>query len=159
MLCEKVIGNLSDNKFNSLKVDFIDIQWHETYKKLHRKISHSGKEFAIKLDNDILVKGLKQGDVLYVDDKIVVAVNILPCDAIVINIDENHKNQVAKVCYEIGNKHAALFRGKDDFEFMTPYNEPMLKLLQKIHGVTAHIDNVKFDFNKSISSTVNSHTH
>ena len=44
-------------------------------------------------------------------------------------------------------------------QFVTPYNEPTLQLLNKLHGVTACKKLVKFNFDKSISSTVSSHTH
>ena len=39
MLAEKVIGKISDIKFTDKKIDYIDIEWHEAFKKLHKKIS------------------------------------------------------------------------------------------------------------------------
>lgn len=32
-------------------------------------------------------------------------------------------------------------------------------LCEKIHGTTVHVDTIHLDFDKSISSTVNNHTH
>lgn len=49
------------------------------FKKLHKKVSVEGREVGIRLDNDILTKGLNQDDVLGVDGDTVVAVNIPPC--------------------------------------------------------------------------------
>ena len=37
MLVEKVIGNINDDKFKNSKIDYVDIEWHEAFKKLHRK--------------------------------------------------------------------------------------------------------------------------
>lgn len=37
MLCEKVLGKLSDEKFKDLKVDYVDIDWYDAFKKLHKK--------------------------------------------------------------------------------------------------------------------------
>ena len=76
MLCEQILGTLSDEQFKNLKVDYVDIEWHEAFKKLHRKTSQSGIEVGIKLDNDILTRGLRQGDVLAINEDNVIAVNI-----------------------------------------------------------------------------------
>lgn len=32
MLCEKVLGKLSDEKFKDLKVDYVDIDWYDAFK-------------------------------------------------------------------------------------------------------------------------------
>lgn len=69
MLCEKVLGKLSDEKFKDLKVDYVDIDWYDAFKKLHKKVSVEGREVGIRLDNDILTKGLNQDDVLGVDGR------------------------------------------------------------------------------------------
>ena len=76
MLIEKVIGNISDKQFKDKNIDYVDIQWHEAFKKLHKKTSQSGIEVGIKLDNDILTRGLRQGDVLAINEDSVIAVNI-----------------------------------------------------------------------------------
>ena len=90
MLCEKVLGKLSDEKFKNLNVDYVDIDWYDAFKKLHKKVSDEGREVGIRLDNDILTKGLNQDDVLGVDGDTVIAVNIPPCDVIVAKVAENH---------------------------------------------------------------------
>lgn len=159
MVSEKVLGNLKEEKFKNLKVDYADFEWHETYKKLHRKVTHSGIEIGLRFDNDILLQGIKQDDVLYADEKTVVAANILPCEAIIIDIDREHPFMIAKVCYEIGNKHASLFRGENELQFITPYNEPTKVMIEKLHGVKVNVKEVKFDFMKTVSSTVHNHTH
>lgn len=159
MLCENVLGNYNKGEYEEYEIDFVDFEWHETFKKLHKKISHSGKEIGIRLGNEVLTKGIKQGDILYKEGNYIAVVNILPCDVIVINVEEHHKVMAAKVCYEIGNRHATLFWGEKDMQYMTPYNEPMLEMLKKIHGVTVEVKNLVIDFNKSISATVNNHTH
>ena len=156
MLVEKVIGNLNDDEFKNSKVDYVDIEWHEAFKKLHKKTSQQGVEVGIKLDNDILTRGLHQGDVLGIKDDTVRAVNIPADDALVVRVDDEHL--IPKVCYEIGNRHATLFRGNDHNEFITIYSEPMKEMLEKI-GAKVSKEKVKFDFSKSISSSINSHHH
>lgn len=156
MLVEKVIGKISDEEFTGKNIDYVDIEWHESFKKLHKKISKNGLEVGIKLDNDILTKGLRQGDVLGVNEDTIIVVNIPSAKALVINVDDN--NLISKVCYEIGNRHATLFRGETYNQFITIFDDPMKIMLEKI-GVSVEEKEVKFDFEKSISSSINNHHH
>ena len=158
MLCEKILGNIK-NTNHTKAVETVDFEWHEIYKKLYKKITSSGEEIGIRLDNDILKKGLRDGDILYEDDKKTVVVNILPCKTIIVDVRPDHLASVAKVCYELGNRHPTLLHGEGDFQFLTPYTAPMKEMLEKIHGTTVHVDTIHLDFDKSISSTVNNHTH
>jgi len=159
MICENVIGTIKDDRFQNKAIDYVDIEWYEAFKKLHKKSTRCKKEIGIRLGNDILTKGLKQDDVLYEDGDNIIAVNIRPCQMILVDIHENHPHMLGKVCYEIGNKHAALFWGKDHTRVMTPYNQPTLEQLQKIHGISCNVETVKPDFSRSISSSINEHTH
>lgn len=156
MILEKIIGNINDLEFTNKKVDYVDIEWHEAFKKLHKKVSKNGLEVGIKLDNNILTRGLKQGDVLGVYDDIVIAVNIPAAKALVINVDDS--SLIPKLCYEIGNKHATLFRGDNDNQFITIFDEPMKAMIEKL-GISVEEKVVKFDFDKSISSSINAHHH
>ena len=156
MLVEKVIGNINDEQFKNKNVDYVDIEWHEAFKKLHKKTSQSGIEVGIKLDNDILTRGLRQGDILAMNEDNIIAVNIPKDKALVVKVDDTHL--VPKVCYEIGNRHATLFEGNNHNEFITIYSEPMKEMLEKI-GANVTVEDVQFDFNKSISSSINAHHH
>ena len=102
--------------------------------------------------------GLYQGDVLYADDEKNLAVNTPPCEVIRVSLTPGHEKQAAKVCYEIGNRHAPLFWGEND-TFITIYNEPMLLMLQKLHGVTAEKELKKLDFDQRISASIHNHHH
>lgn len=165
MLCEKVLGNIKEDKYKNKDIDYVDIEWHETFKKIHKKTSSKGREVGIRLGNEILVKGLNQGDVLWCEGNDAVAVNIPQCE--VISVKAENSVLVPKICYEIGNRHAALFKGNDENEFITPYNEPMLEMLNKIHkhsegkcyGTIVEKRIEKLNFDNAISSTVNNHTH
>ena len=128
MICEEVLGNLNSGLDDRKEVDYVDIEWHEAFKKLHRKTSQSGIEVGIKLDNDILTRGLRQGDVLAINEDNVIAVNIPKDKALVVKVDDTHL--VPKVCYEIGNRHATLFEGDSHDEFITIYNETMKEMLE-----------------------------
>jgi urease accessory protein len=159
MLCEKILGKVSDEQFAGLRVDYVDIEWHEAFSRLHRKTSSEGEDVGIRMENDVLKKGLNQDDVLYADSEKVIAVNIPPCEAIKATVRKDHPRQIAKLCYEVGNTHTTMFRGEDDFTFYTPYHEALMDKISQIHGVSAEKIITKFDFDKSLSSTINNHHH
>ena len=149
MLCEQILGTLSDEQFKNLKVDYVDIEWHEAFKKLHKKKTQEGRDLGISLGNEILTRGLNQDDVLGVDGDTVIAVNIPACEALVMTVDNDVR---------MGNKHATLFRGEGDYQFITPLDLPIKALMEKL-GVKVERKTVKFDFKKKISSSINAHTH
>ncbi|MDO4490580.1 MAG: urease accessory protein UreE [Lachnospiraceae bacterium] len=159
MLCEKVIGTLSDPQFQEAETDYVDIEWHEAFSKLHRKTSRSGADVGIRLDNEVLKKGLNQDDVLYFDGTTAIAVNIPPCEAIRAVVRADHPGQIAKLCYEVGNTHTSMFRGEDEFTFYAPFHEALMHKIQHIHGVEAEKVMIRFDFTRSLSSTINNHHH
>lgn len=158
MLCEQVLGKLEDLDVSGKTVEYVDIEWHEAFKKIHKKITDQGREVGIRMDDSILSRGLFQGDVIYQDETVIVAVNTPPCEIIEIALAPGHEKMAAKVCYEIGNRHAPLFWGEKD-TFITIYNEPMLVMLSKIHGVTAEKKIAKLDFDRRISASIHNHHH
>ena len=158
MLCEQVLGKLEDLDVSGQTVEYVDIEWHEAFKKIHKKITDQGREVGIRMDDSILSRGLFQGDVIYQDETVIVAVNTPPCEIIEIALAPGHEKMAAKVCYEIGNRHAPLFWRAED-TFITIYNEPMLVMLSKIHGVTAEKKIAKLDFDRRISASIHNHHH
>ena len=102
MLCEQIWGKLPDFDLSGKTVEYVDIEWHEAFKKIHKKTTDHGTG--------------------------------------------------------VGNCHAPLFWGEDD-TFITIYNEPMLIMLQKIHGVTAVKEVKKLDFDQRISASIHDHHH
>ena len=158
MLCEQILGKLEETDLSGRKLEYVDIEWHEAFKKIHRKVTDKGTEVGIRLDDSVLTRGLLQGDVIYRDENLVIAVNTPPCEIIQVSLMEGHEKMAAKVCYEIGNRHAPLFWGEED-TFITIYNEPMMVMLSKIHGVTAVKKTEKLDFDRRISASVHNHHH
>lgn len=158
MLCEQILGKLEETDISGRKLEYVDIEWHEAFKKIHRKVTDKGREVGIRMDDSVLTRGLLQGDVIYSDENLVIAVNTPPCEIIQVSLMEGHEKMAAKVCYEIGNRHAPLFWGTED-TFITIYNEPMMVMLSKIHGVTVVKKTEKLDFDRRISASVHNHHH
>ena len=93
------------------------------------------------------------------DDGLVIAVHTPPCEVIRVTVKPDHRFMAAKVCYEIGNRHAPLFYGEDEYTFITPYNEPMLQMLSGLHGVEAKKEMRKLAFDRRVSASVHNHHH
>ena len=63
MLCEQVLGKLHDFDTTGKTIEYVDIEWHEAFKKIHKKITDKGTEVGIRMDDSILARGLYQDDV------------------------------------------------------------------------------------------------
>ena len=158
MLCEKILGKLNEFDTSGKVVEYVDIEWHEAFKRIHKKTTNTGRQVGIRLDDSVLVKGLYENDVIYNSDELIIVVHTPPCEVIRVSIDKEHMLMIAKVCYEIGNRHAPIFF-EDAWTFITPYNKPMLLMLSKFHGVIVEKICMKLEFDKRISATVNNHHH
>ena len=44
ILCEKILGSMADPAFADCQADYVEIEWHEAYKRLHQKTTGSGLE-------------------------------------------------------------------------------------------------------------------
>jgi len=160
MLCERIIGKVSDSKFDGYKIDYVELDWHETYNKILRKNSKNGKDIAIRLNDEILKIGMKPGDILGIDNEdTLIVVDILPTEVLIATVENQTPFNIAKTAYEIGNCHAPLFAGENDNQFVTIFNEPMEHLLSHLHhlGVKVERKIQKLDFTKQISSIVGHH--
>lgn len=160
MLCERIYGKLSEIDTAGKAVEYVDIEWHEAFKKIHRKRTSAGREIGIRMDDSVLARGLLQDDVIYMDESLIIAVNTPPCEVIDISFEEGQEYMAAKVCYETGNRHAPLFWGESQDTFVVLYDGPMLAMLEKIPGVKASRVVKKLDFDRRISSGMpHSHHH
>ena len=159
MLCEQIIGKLEELDDSGRQIEYVDIEWHEAFKKIHRKVTDHGTDVGIRMDDSVLSRGLFQGDVIYLDENVAIVVNTPPCEVIEISTTEGHGMMASKVCYEIGNRHAPLFWGDTYDTFITIYDEPMMAMVSKIHGVVAEKKTVKLNFDRRISAAIHNHHH
>lgn len=123
MLIQQKSGNLSVIDINNRSIDWLQLEWHEAGKRILRRQTRGGNDIALKfLDKN---PALTQGDVLYENEIFIIAVEILPCEVLV--IQPANLFEMASVCYEIGNKHLPLFFEKD--ELLVPFDMPIFRLL------------------------------
>jgi urease accessory protein len=124
ILINSIQGNVQSFDLGARVIDLLQLEWFETNKKIMRRHTRDGREIGWKV-----VKGfpvLQDGDILWSDDHTVIAVSILPAQAIVLK--PTKLLDMATICYEIGNKHLPLFIVHD--EVLVPYEDPLFRWLE-----------------------------
>ncbi|HEV7622301.1 MAG TPA: urease accessory protein UreE, partial [Flavisolibacter sp.] len=125
MTIKEKLGNLIDFETSEKTIDVLMVEWFETGKRIMQKKTQSGLDVNMRFlkENPNLAKD----DVIYVDEKIIIVIDIKPVDVIVI-IPESIL-QAAIFCYEIGNKHLPLYHDGD--ALLIPFDLPLFKWLEK----------------------------
>jgi urease accessory protein len=150
MLIQQKTGNINAIDINNRVIDWLPLEWHEAGKRILRRRTRSGHDIALKFLNK--APALTQGDVLYESDTLIIAVEIMPCDVLI--IQPANAFEMASVCYEIGNKHLPLFFDKD--ELLVPFEMPLFRLLSA-QGYIIKQDKRKLLY--PLKTTVAPHTH
>ena len=136
MTIKEKIGNLNSYNAGKRTIDLLCVEWYETAKRILHKTTTSGRSVSIRFMKES--QQLMQDDIIFADDSLLIAINILPCEAIVIKPETMY--QMAYICYEIGNKHLPLFYHEN--ELLIPYKAPIFHLLQ-VGGFSPKIENRK----------------
>lgn len=123
MLIRQKTGTLNDIETKGRAVDRLPLEWHETGKRILHRRTTAGREITLKFLQQ--PQNLQQDDVLYVDEEMIIAVQILPCEAII--VQPKNMREMATVCYEIGNKHLPLFY--EEHSLLIPYEAPLFRML------------------------------
>jgi urease accessory protein len=123
MIINETIGNISQNP-TTKPVDFLDLEWFETTKRIQRKKTRTGTDIAIKFLRE--GQRLREGDILFENDEKIIAINVLETEAIVMS--PASLLEMGTVCYEIGNKHIPLFI--QDNQVLLPFEMPMFRWLE-----------------------------
>lgn len=123
MLIKEISGNTRDLVQNTKKIELIDFEWFELFKRIVHKKSSDHQEFAIKL----LMEGqyLNSGDIIFQNEDKLYVVNVLP--TLCLKVSPRSSLEMATVCYEIGNKHLPLFYEGDSL--LVAHERPLEQLL------------------------------
>jgi len=123
MIIKEIIGNKSNISLDGLEIDFLELEWFETSKRIQNKVTNSGIKITIKF----LKEGqrLSQDDVLFKDNKNAIVINIRECEAIM--VAPASLLEMGTVCYEVGNKHVPIFI--QDNQVLIPFEEPLFRWL------------------------------
>lgn len=105
-------------------IDYVFLQWFEADRRIIRTTTNDGREIAFRL----LKEGqrLHHDDVVYLDKQLAIVVQIEPSEVMV--LAPQTLAEMARACYEIGNKHTPLFL--DGNELLLPFDKPLFEWLQ-----------------------------
>jgi urease accessory protein len=149
LLIQQKIANLHSYQTNKI-IDWLSLEWYETNKRILRKKTKAGKDVSLKFLSEN--PSLTEGDILFEDERMIIAVEVLPCDCLV--IQPKDMVEMASVCYEIGNKHLPLFF--EENALLVPFEKPLFRLF------TAQGYDVKQEKRKllqPLKTTVSPHAH
>ncbi len=146
MIAEKILGNLSEIT-PSVEVDTVELDWFEAEKKRIRKTTAEGRDIGIAIDEN-----LKDGDIIYLDDKLCVAVKLTSCPLIKINV--HTMQEMGRLCFEIGNRHLSLKISDDNV--LIPHDEPTEKHLKNLGF---ECENIIGRFDDFIVCKAHGHSH
>lgn len=125
IIVSDITRNAKNEDLSSKNVDFFDIEWFETTRKVLRRETQKNQEVALRILKENF--RIKHYDVLWEEGDNVVLANVLPADAVI--VQPKTMLEMGTVCYEIGNQHIPIFIEND--EVVIPYEDPIYNLLNK----------------------------
>ncbi len=148
MIAEKILGNINESTV-AVAIDYVVLDWFEAELKRMRKTTQDGREIGIAVE-----KKLSDGDILYIDDDICIAVKIADC--VLTKITVSSMQDMGRVCFEIGNRHLSL--KITNHEVYIPYDEPTKQHLTDL-GFDCEVITGSFDNFIACKAHGNSHSH
>ena len=100
MIIEKVIGNIKLAEKPPVHIERVYLRSDELVKKVQRVKTDHGKELGIRLKEG---KELKDGDILYQDEKNSIVISVMEDDVIVIL--PISLQQMGEIAHQLGNRH------------------------------------------------------
>jgi len=123
MVVKEKLGNINAYEIKGRYIDWLEMEWYETRKRILHKKTVAGRDISLKFLTES--PEITQGDILYQDEFILIAAEIISCDCIIVKPETIY--ETASLCYEIGNKHLPLFF--EDDSLLIPYESPLFLLL------------------------------
>lgn len=145
-----IIRNAKYEDLSEREVDFFDVEWFETTRKLLRKMTQKGQEVGMRILKENF--RLKHHDVLWEEGNKILLANILPADAVIVH--PKTMREMGTVCFEIGNQHIPIFIEND--EVIIPYEDPIFHKLKRagyepFRGERVFEDMLKADSDHQVS--------
>ena len=150
MIFNQVLGNINDiEDLNNVHIEKIYITSEESLKRIMRVNSDHNHEYGIALSENI---ELKDGDILYHDDKNIIIVKIKGDDVLVIK--PNSMTEMGVIAHSLGNRH--LQAQFEDGKMIIQYDALVEKELKK-DGIKYSRENLKLK--KAFRHVEFGHTH
>ena len=150
MIFNQVLGNINDRKdLNNLHIEKIYISSEDSLKRIMRVNSDHNHEYGIALSENI---ELKDGDILYHDDKNIIIVKIKGDDVLVIK--PNSMTDMGIIAHALGNRH--LQAQFEDGKMIIQY-DPLVEGELKRDNINYSRENLKLK--KAFRHVEFGHTH
>ena len=150
MIFNQVLGNINDiEDLNNVHIEKIYITSEESLKRIMRVNSDHNHEYGIALSENI---ELKDGDILYHDDKNIIIVKIKGDDVLVIK--PNSMTEMGVIAHSLGNRH--LQAQFEDGKMIIQYDAFVENELKK-DGIKYSRENLKLK--KAFRHVEFGHTH
>ena len=128
MIIEKVVTNiekLSKEEIEKHHIEKVYLDSSDLVKRIQRVKTDHGKEIGIRLKEQ---RDLIAGDILYMDDKDIIMIDITSDDLIVIR--PRSLNEMGTIAHQLGNRHLpAQFEGD---EMLVQYDYLVEELLNQL---------------------------
>ncbi|MFE0504192.1 urease accessory protein UreE [Peribacillus butanolivorans] len=128
MIIEKVVTNLEKMDTNEIKKRHIEKVYLESahlMKRIQRVKTDHGNELGIRLKEH---RDLLAGDVLYMDDKNMIVIDVLSDDLLVIS--PRSIKEMGTIAHQLGNRHLPAQFEEDDM--LVQYDYLVEELLQEL---------------------------
>ena len=100
MIIEKIIGNVKHSEKTPAHIERVYLRSDDLVKKIQRVKTDHGKELGIRLAGN---KELKDGDILFQDEKNSIVISVIEDDVIV--IQPTSLLQMGEIAHQLGNRH------------------------------------------------------
>ena len=162
MVCTQVMGNINDPSYEivlrrrlggAFAVDELLLDGGQCHQAKLCAVSTGGVTVEVRLGG--AAEPLRDGDVLGVVDApgaampVVAVVRLRSAEVLAVTVPRSDAQALARVCWEVGNLHAALFAGEETDAaicLLTPATPIMERLLLAIDGV--HVERREDDLSR-----------
>ena len=141
MIIQTILGNIFQDKlaWQDYAIDYLELDWYELNKRVMRKSTKKNLDIGISITQDKV--NFQEGDILFIHEQNLIVISVKSCECIAIIMHDYL--DIARVCYEIGNKHSQIFIDEHDLSiFLIPYDLPILNMLTKMN-ITTKIVNAR----------------
>lgn len=125
MIIEHIVGNLAEVDRDHRHMEKVYLSSDDLVKRIQLVTTDHGKEIGIRLK---VPKDLRDGDILYIDEKNVIAISVKADDLLVIR--PWTMQQMGEIAHQLGNRHLpAQFEGN---EMLVQYDYLVEELLVQL---------------------------
>lgn len=125
MIIEKVVGNIHELNKPTTHIERVYVRSDDLLKKILRVKTDHGNELGIRLKEGTV---LKDGDILYQDERNTIIISVLADDVLVIK--PTNLTQMGDIAHQLGNRHLPAQFEND--EMIVQYDYLVEKLLQDL---------------------------